>query len=184
MTFATAAAWDAWLERNASASGGVWLRIAKKGAAEATVSYADALDVALCFGWIDGQKQREDDQYWRQRFTPRSAKSIWSKVNTQKAEALIQAGRMRPAGLREVERAKHDGRWHAAYAPQRTATVPDDLQHALDANPKAKAFFATLDSRNRYAILFRVQTVKKADTRARKIEQFVAMLARGERIHS
>ena len=183
ITLATAAEWEAWLERNGNASAGVWLRLGKKGADVPTVTYAEALDVALCFGWIDGKKQAEDARYWRQRFTPRSAKSIWSQINKRKAEALIAAGRMRPAGLLEVERARRDGRWDAAYASARTSTVPEDLQRALDANADAKAFFASLDSRNRYAILFRIQTVRKAETRARKIQQFASMLAKGEKPH-
>jgi uncharacterized protein YdeI (YjbR/CyaY-like superfamily) len=183
ITFATQSAWEAWLECNGSRAAGVWVRIEKKGAAEITVSYAEALESALCFGWIDSQKQAESAHYWRQRFTPRSAKSIWSKINQQKVEALAAAGRMRPGGLREVERAKRDGRWEAAYSSAATSTVPDDLQQALDANKKAKVFFATLNSQNRYAILFRIQNVKKAETRARKIAQFVAMLAKGEKLH-
>lgn len=183
LTFETQAAWEAWLDANAGTSAGVWLRLAKKGAGETTVSYAQALESALCHGWIDSRKQAEDDRYWRQRFTPRSARSLWSKVNRQKAEELLGAGRMRPAGLREIERAKQDGRWDAAYASARTSKVPDDLQRALEGNPRANAFFATLDSRNRYAILFRIETVKKAETRAAKIERFVAMLANGEKIH-
>lgn len=183
LTFPHQAAWEAWLETNGEAVPGVWLRIAKRSAEQPTVSYAQALESALCHGWIDGQKQAENEHYWLQRFTPRTAKSIWSKINTAKAEALISAGRMRPTGLRAVDQAKRDGRWEAAYAPASTATVPDDLQHALDANPKAKQFFATLNSQNRYAILFRVQNVKKAETRAKKIAQFVDMLNRGEKIH-
>lgn len=182
ITFATQKAWEAWLELNGSSTPGIWLRIAKKGA-EKTVSYAEALESALCYGWIDSQKQAEDGHYWRQRFTPRSTRSIWSKINKQNAEALIAAGRMRPAGLREISLAKQDGRWEAAYSSAATATVPDDLQEALDANKKAKAFFATLNSQNRYAILFRIQNVKKAETRAKKIAQYVAMLANGEKLH-
>ena len=183
VTFATQADWESWLERNGSKATGVWLRLAKKGAADRTVSYAEAVESALCHGWIDSQKQVESEHYWRQRFTPRSPRSIWSGINKQKVEALIAAGRMRPAGMREIELAKQDGRWDAAYASATASTIPDDLQQALDANRKAKAFFASLDSRNRYAILFRIQNVKKAETRARKIAQFVAMLANGEKIH-
>ena len=183
LTFEDQAAWEAWLEANGQASAGVWLRIAKKSAAQVTVSYAQALEGALCHGWIDGQKRAENEHYWLQRFTPRTAKSIWSKINKAKAEALIAEGRMRPAGLREVDRARGDGRWDAAYASARTSAVPDDLQQALDANPKAKTFFATLNGANRYAVLFRIQTVKKAETRARKIAQFVEMLSRGEKLH-
>ena len=183
LTFATQAEWEAWLEGNGSTSPGVWLRLAKKSAGKPTVTYAQALESALCHGWIDGQKQSEDQHYWLQRFTPRSAKSIWSKINKEKAKALITAKRMRPAGLAAIERAKLDGRWGAAYSSASTSTVPGDLQQALDANAKAKKFFATLNSRNRYAILFRIQKVRKAETRAKKIAQFIEMLSDGERLH-
>jgi len=161
----------------------VWLRLAKKGAEGPTVSYAEAVESALCFGWIDGQKRAESEHYWLQRFTPRTAKSIWSRINRAKAEALVAAGQMRPAGLLEIDRAKGDGRWDAAYPSASNAVVPDDLQAALDANKKAKAFFATIDGRNRYAVLFRIQNSKKHETRAKKIAQFVEMLAKGERLH-
>ena len=147
------------------------------------MSYAQAIESALCHGWIDGQKQAESEHYWLQRFTPRTAKSIWSRINKERAEALSAAGRMRPAGLRAIEQARRDGRWEAAYASPSKATVPDDLQQALDANPKARKFFATLNSQNRFAILFRIQNVKKAETRARKIAQFIEMLNKGEKIH-
>jgi uncharacterized protein YdeI (YjbR/CyaY-like superfamily) len=183
LTCATQHEWESWLERHAGASSGVWLRLAKRGAAEATVSYAQAVESALCHGWIDGQKQAESEHHWLQRFTPRTARSIWSKINKAKAEALIASGRMRPGGLAEVERARQDGRWDAAYAPASTATVPADLQRALDASPKAKAFFATLDGQNRYAVLFRIHNAKKPETRARKIVQFVQMLAEGKTLH-
>ena len=183
LTFATQSDWETWLDSNASSSTGLWLRLAKKGADPSTVTYPEALDSALCHGWIDGQKRSEGEHHWLQRFTPRTARSLWSKINTAKAEALIAAGRMRPAGLLEVERARQDGRWAAAYASSSTATIPEDLQQAFDANKKAQAFFATLNSQNRYAILFRIQNVKKAETRARKIAQYVEMLARGEKLH-
>lgn len=147
------------------------------------MTYAEALDVALCNGWIDSQKKGYDDASWLQKFTPRGAKSIWSKVNREKALALIESGRMKPAGLAAVESAQRDGRWDAAYDSSSTATVPDDLQAALDGNSRAKAFFATLNSANRYAVLFRVQTARKAETRARRIEQLVGMLERHETIH-
>lgn len=173
LTFARQEEWETWLERNGASSSGVWLRVAKRSADQPTVSYAEALESALCFGWIDGQKKAESEHYWLQRFTPRTAKSIWSKINKEKAEALVASGRMRPAGRLEIERAKQDGRWEAAYASASSSTVPDDLQEALDANPKAKKFFATLNSKNRFAILFRVQTAKKPETRARKIAQFI-----------
>ena len=176
-------AWAAWLKKHHAASTGVWLRIARKDAAAPTVSYAEALEAALCHGWIDGQKKSDVDGYWLQRFTPRSAKSIWSKINRDKALRLIEDQKMQPAGLREVERARADGRWDRAYDSQGKAAVPDDLQAALERAPKAKKFFATLDSANRYAVLFRIQAVKKEETRARKIKQFVEMLARHEKIH-
>jgi len=183
LAFATQSEWDAWLEANGSASLGVWLRLAKRSAEHPTVTYAQALEVALCHGWIDGQKQSEGEHHWLQRFTPRTATSIWSKINKEKAEALISAKRMRPAGFAAIERAKLDGRWDRAYTSASSSTIPDDLQQALDAHPKAKAFFATLNSRNRYAILFRIQKVKKAETRAKKIARFIEMLGNGERLH-
>lgn len=155
----------------------------KKGRGAATVTYEQAVESALCHGWIDGQKKAESEQYWLQRFSPRSAKSIWSKINKDKAEALIAAGRMQPSGLSEIDRARKDGRWEAAYTSASNSTVPDDLQAALDANPKAAKFFATLNSRNRYAILFRIQSAKKPETRARKIAEFIDMLKRGETFH-
>ena len=181
--FASVAEWEAWLREHHDRVPGVWIKFARTGSGIATVRYMEALQVALCFGWIDGQARGLDDVYYVQRFTPRRARSIWSKRNVKFATALIESGRMQPAGLREVERAKADGRWDAAYDAPSTATVPDDLRAALDAEPEAAAFFATLDSRNRYAILHRVQTAKKPETRARRIATFVAMLAAGERIH-
>lgn len=183
ITFAKQEDWEAWLDSNGETIRGVWLRIAKRSAEQSTVTYAQALESALCHGWIDGQKRTESEHYWLQRFTPRTAKSIWSKINKAKAEALVSAGRMRPTGLREINRAKQDGRWEAAYASASASTVPEDLQRALDSNPEAKKFFATLNSRNRYAILFRIQNVKKAETRARKISQFIDMLNNGEKIY-
>jgi uncharacterized protein YdeI (YjbR/CyaY-like superfamily) len=183
VVFSSAAAWRDWLESEHARSEGVWLRLAKKDAPEATISYAEALDVALCFGWIDAQTRGQDNLYWLKRFTPRRPASKWSKINTGKAEALIAAGRMRPAGLREVEQAKADGRWAAAYAGSRTITVPDDLARALAENPAAADFFAVISSTNRYAILYRIGTVKRPETRARKIGQFVQMLAEHKTIH-
>ena len=148
-----------------------------------SLSYLEAVDAALCFGWIDGQKKSGDENYWLQRFTPRSGKSIWSKINREKAIRLIELGQMSAAGLREVERAKRDGRWDRAYDSPSGATIPADFQAALDKRPRAKAFFATLDGRNRYALLFRIQTARKAETRARRIKQFAEMLSRREKIH-
>ena len=160
-----------------------WLKIARKGAAHVTVTHAEALESALCFGWIDAVRNKLDDDHFLQRFTPRSTRSSWSQINCAKVEALTAAGRMRPAGLAEVERAKADGRWDAAYPGQRAITVPGDLQRELDARPAAAAFFAGLDSRNRYAILYRLQEAKRPETRARRLEKFVAMLEAGETIH-
>jgi uncharacterized protein YdeI (YjbR/CyaY-like superfamily) len=181
--FSSAADWSAWLEAEHATSAGCWLKIGKKTATEPTVSYADALDVALCFGWIDGQKRALDTDHWLQRFTPRKPGSRWSKINTTKADALIAAGQMQPAGQREVDAARADGRWDVAYAGQRASTVPDDLREALAANPTAAAFFGSISSVNRYAIIYRIGTVKRAETRARKIAQYVQMLAEHKTIH-
>jgi uncharacterized protein YdeI (YjbR/CyaY-like superfamily) len=177
------AAWEAWLAGQHAVSAGVWLKIAKKGSGLASISYAEALDVALCYGWIDGQKGRYDDGYWLQRFTPRKPGSRWSKINTDKAAGLIEAGRMQPAGLREVQLARTDGRWDAAYQGQRSITVPDDLERELAANPAARAFFEKISSVNRYAILYRIGDAKRPETRARRIAQYVAMLAEGKTLH-
>jgi len=176
-------AWLSWLRKNHATSSGVWLRIAKKGANARSVSYLQAVDAALCFGWIDGQKKGGDEGHWLQRFTPRSEKSIWSKINREKAMRLIALGQMDAAGIREVERAKRDGRWERAYDSPSGATIPPDFQAALDKTPKAKAFFATLDSRNRYAVLFRIQTARKAETRAKRIKQFTEMLSQQKKIY-
>jgi uncharacterized protein YdeI (YjbR/CyaY-like superfamily) len=176
-------AWDAWLASEHARSPGVWLRIAKKQARAESVTYQQALEVALAYGWIDGQKAALDDRHWLQRFTPRRPRSRWSKRNRELATRLIERGEMKPAGLREVEAAQADGRWEAAYDGQRSASVPEDLARALAADERARAFFETLDSANRYAILYRVQEAKKPETRTRRIEQFVAMLAAHETIH-
>jgi uncharacterized protein YdeI (YjbR/CyaY-like superfamily) len=176
-------AWEEWLAQNHRETTGVWLRLAKKGSTFRSLTHAEALESALCFGWIDAQKKPESAAAWLERFTPRGKRSIWSKINRQKASALIECGRMRDSGLQEVLRARKDGRWEQAYDSPRNATVPEDFQAALDNSAKARAFFATLESRNRYAILFRIQTVKKAETRARKIREFVAMLEKHEKIH-
>ena len=175
--------WLSWLRKNHATSSGVWLRIAKKSANVRSVSYLQAVDTALCFGWIDGQKKSDDKSYWLQRFTPRSGKSIWSKINREKAIRLIELGQMNAAGLLEVERAKRDGRWDRAYDSPSGATIPADFQAVLHRTPRAKAFFATLDSRNRYAVLFRIQTARKAETRAKRIEQFTEMLSQRKKIH-
>jgi uncharacterized protein YdeI (YjbR/CyaY-like superfamily) len=183
VTFPSREAWAAWLDEHHTDSVGVWLAVPKKGAGEVGVSYAEALEVALCYGWIDGQKGKLDERFWLQRFAPRRPRSIWSRVNRDKALALIARSEMQPAGLREVERAQADGRWQAAYEPPSTMTVPDDLQAALARNPAAADFFAALDRTNRYAILHRIQTAKKPETRSRRIETFVTMLADGKKLH-
>ena len=183
LRFATARAFQAWLRKNHATSEGVWLLITKAGAGEPTVTYAHAVEIALCYGWIDGQKKGLDERHWLQRFTPRRARSLWSKANREKAEALIASGRMQPSGMAEIARAQGDGRWQAAYDGPRTAAVPPDLQAALDARPEASSFFAQLDGANRYAVLWRVQTAKRPETRARRMEVLVEMLARGEKIH-
>jgi uncharacterized protein YdeI (YjbR/CyaY-like superfamily) len=181
--FAGPEALEAWLEENHVSSDGLWLKIAKKGSGERSVTYGEALELALCFGWIDSQKGGFDETHFLQRFTPRRPRGRWSRINREKAEALIEAGRMRPAGLAEVEAAKADGRWEAAYEGQRTAAVPPDLQRELDANPGAKEFFEGLDGANRYAILYRLEEAKKPETRERRLRKFVAMLERGEKVH-
>lgn len=176
-------AFDAWLASEPRTSKGLWLKLAKKGAEVTGVSKADAIDVALCHGWIDGQLDKYDEANWLVRFTPRKRASKWSEINRTRAIELIGQGRVHPAGLAEVEAAKTDGRWDAAYAPASTAQVPPDLQAALDVSPQAATFFATLKGANRYAILYRVSTAKKLETRAKRIADFVAMLERGETIH-
>ncbi len=183
LLFATPRAFSDWLANHHASSRGIWLRIARKGSGAASITHAEAIDVALAWGWIDGQKQRGDEASWLQKFTPRGARSVWSKINRAKALALIEAGAMQPAGLEAVERAKRDGRWDAAYDPASRAMVPDDLRAALAKSARAAAFFLTLDARNRYAVLWRVQTAKKAETRQKRIAELVAMLARGEKVH-
>lgn len=181
--FASAAKFEAWLRRQPPEAAGLWLRLAKQGAGVASVSKAEAIEVALCHGWIDGQLQPYDERFWLVRFTPRRRGSRWSQVNRATADRLIAGGRMAAAGLAEVEAAKRDGRWDAAYAPQSRAEVPPDLQAALDANPAAAAFFATLKGANRYAVLYRVQDAKTDKTRQARIAKFVEMLACGEVLH-
>jgi uncharacterized protein YdeI (YjbR/CyaY-like superfamily) len=179
----SAADWESWLARWHEHSGGVWLALAKRGSGLVTVSYSDALDAALCFGWIDGRKRALDDRLWLQRFTPRRPRSRWSQINRERAEALERAGRLRPAGAAQVALARRDGRWEAAYPGQRSAEVPADLAAALDANPLARANFDALDSANRYSILYRVVEAKRDSTRARRIAAFVEMLADGRTPH-
>jgi len=183
LPFASKKKWADWLAKQHDKSAGVWLKLAKKGSEIPSVTYDEAVDSALCYGWIDGQKKGFDDKYWLQKFTPRGARSIWSKINTEKAEKLIKSGEMKLAGLSAIELAKQDGRWDAAYESQKNISVPDDFQAELDKNPKAKAFFATLNGVNRYAILFRIHNAKKAETRVRRIQQFVEMLERGEKLY-
>lgn len=181
--FASPRKLEDWLEREGAGSPGVWLKIAKKDSGVKSVSYADALEVALCFGWIDSQKRAFDEKCFLQRFTPRRPRGRWSRINREKAEGLIESGRMRAAGLAEVEAAKADGRWDAAYEGQRTAEVPADLQRELDARPAAREFFAALDSTNRYAVVYRLGEAKRPETRERRLKKFVEMLERGEKIH-
>ncbi len=183
LSFESRQSWEAWLDEHHADSPGIWLKIAKKGTGVASLDYAEALEGALCYGWIDGQKAAFDEVYWLQKFTPRGPKSGWSKLNCDKAQALIDAGRMQPAGLRQVEAARADGRWDAAYESQSRITVPEDFQAELDANPQAREFFSTLNSVNRYAILYRLQTAKKAETRTARMRKFIEMLSKKEKIY-
>ena len=179
LEFADGTAWHDWLDEQHESSPGAWLKIAKKGSGQATLTYAEALEEALCYGWIDGQKAPHDDSYWLQRFTPRGPRSKWSEINRGRVTNLIEQGRMKPAGIAQVEAAKQDGRWEAAYSPQSTATVPEDFQRALDENPAANDFFKTLRGVRRYAFLYRISDAKRPETRARRISEYVAMLADG-----
>jgi uncharacterized protein YdeI (YjbR/CyaY-like superfamily) len=183
LTFADARAFEAWLEAQGPIAPGLWLRLAKKGAPARTLTKLEAIDAALCHGWIDGQLDKYDDHTWLIRFTPRKPRSRWSQLNRTRATGLLAEGRMRPAGVAQIETAKSDGRWDLAYAPASAAEAPPDLAAALDANPKAAAFFGTLTGANRYAILYRIGAAKTPEARARKIARFVAMLERGETIH-
>ena len=182
-TFECQRDWARWLQENHGKSSGMWLQLAKKDTDIESVLYEEAVETALCFGWIDGQKKSHSEQYWLQKFTPRADKSVWSKINKAKALALIKAGKMKSPGLNEIERAKRDGRWDAAYDSARTSVVPGDFQSALDGNARAREFFGTLDSRNRYAVVFRIQIAKTATTRAQRISKFVQMLERHEKVH-
>jgi uncharacterized protein YdeI (YjbR/CyaY-like superfamily) len=183
IAFASASNWEQWLSGQPRSSKGIWLKLAKKGSGIESLSRQEAIDGALCYGWIDGQLQKFDDRYWLVRFTPRSAKSNWSSINQTRVQTLIDTGRMNAAGLEEVKRAKADGRWEAAYPPQSKADVPGDLRLALDGNPKAKRLFSKLDGTNRYAILYRIHNSQKPASRASKIAKYVQMLARGETIY-
>jgi uncharacterized protein YdeI (YjbR/CyaY-like superfamily) len=181
--FASAAAWEAWLQEHHTRSPGVWLEFSKKGLRSPPLSHMQALETALCYGWIDGQTASGKEGWWRQRFTPRGPRSKWSKINCATVDRLRTQGRLAPAGQAQVAAAKQDGRWKAAYASQRTITIPRDLQAALGAQPRAKRFFQRLDSKNRYAILYRLQDAKQAETRQRRLQKFVQMLAAGETLH-
>ena len=181
--FANQTAWKRWLGAHHASSSGIWMAIAKNGSGLASVSYADAIDGALCYGWIDGQKQKLDECRWLQKFTPRGKRSIWSEINRAKAEKLIACGEMKAPGAKAIAAAKKEGRWDRAYASQRAITVPDDLASALRRNPKAQAFFDELNSANRYAILFRIHAAKKPETRERRLRKFVTMLEKHELIH-
>jgi uncharacterized protein YdeI (YjbR/CyaY-like superfamily) len=183
LEFTDRMAWERWLQTEHGSSAGVWLKIAKKASGIATVTHAEALEEALCYGWIDGQRAPHDETFFLQRFTPRRPRSKWSQVNRQKATELIEQGRMKPAGLAEVEAAKRDGRWEAAYPPQSSREIPEDFARALDDNPAAKEFFATLTGTRRYSFLYRISDAKRPETRARRIAQFVAMLAEGRTHH-
>lgn len=182
LAFASPEEWEAWLEREHAVSDGVWLRFAKKGSGVASVVYAEALEVALCYGWIDSQVLSLDERFYLQKFTPRRSKSKWSRINRDKIEGLTKQGRMKPAGLAQVELAKADGRWEAAYASPASVAVPDDLQRALDASPQAAEFFAALNKSNRYAIVYQLEDAKRPETRTRRLEKFVGMLERGEKL--
>jgi len=181
--FASSAAWNAWLQKHHTSSPGVWLEFAKKGRQSPPLSHAQALETALCYGWIDGQTASSQEGWWRQRFTPRGPRSKWSKINCAAVDRLRAQGRLTPAGHAQVEAAKRDGRWKAAYASQRTITIPRDLRAALAARPRAKEFFQALDSKNRYAILYRLHDAKQAETRQRRLQKFVQMLDAGETLH-
>jgi len=183
LLFASQSKWADWLAKQHDKSAGVWLKLAKKDSGIPSVTYAEALDIALCYGWIDGQRNGFDEKYFLQKFTPRRPKSIWSKINVEKVERLIASGQMKPAGLKAIEAAKADGRWEQAYASQKNISVPEDFQSALNKNKKAKAFFETLNIANRYSFLFRIETAKKAETRAKRIQQFVEILEKNEKFH-
>jgi uncharacterized protein YdeI (YjbR/CyaY-like superfamily) len=183
LTLASPEEWEAWLDKEHAGSDGVWLKFAKKGSGVQTVSYAEALDVALCYGWIDSLVNSLDERFYLQKFTPRRSRSKWSKINVEKIEALTNAGRMRPAGLEQVELAKADGRWDAAYSSPANVTEPPDLKKALKANAKAAEFYATLNKSNRYAIVFQLEDAKKPETRVRRLEKFMGMLERGEKLY-
>jgi uncharacterized protein YdeI (YjbR/CyaY-like superfamily) len=181
--FKDAAAWESWLAKNQTANDGLWMRLAKKASGKKSITYPEALEVALCYGWIDGLKRPESETTWLQRFVPRRQRSMWSKINREKALGLIASGKMKPAGLREVERAKQDGRWDRAYDSPKNAPVHPDFQKALDENPRANEFFKTISKVNRYAIIWRLHTAKKSETRERLTRTFIDMLENGKTLH-
>ena len=181
--FACQGAWEQWLDTHHEQSKGIWVKVARRDSPITTVSYSEALDVALCYGWIDGQKKPYDQDMWLQKFTPRRSASVWSKVNIDKVTQLIASGKMKPSGMKEVDAAKEDGRWDAAYESQRNFTVPDDFQQELEKNPQARAFFETLNRHNRYAMCYRIQTAKKPETRKSRIDKFVEMLTNNQKLH-
>ena len=183
LSFESVEKWEAWLAENYSRPEGLWLRIYKKGSGLPTVTYHEALDSALCWGWIDGQKKPFDDKSWLQKFTPRRPRSRWSKNNTRHAERLVAGGRMKPSGLKEIAAAKADGRWEKAYSSPAAAEMPEDFLQALEGNREAKAFFETLSKRNTYAIAYRLQDAKRPETRQRRLLQILAMLERGEKFY-
>ncbi len=184
IAFESPEAWGTWLAENHTQANGIWMRIAKKGANTRSITYAEALDLALCYGWIDGQKKSYDEHAWLQKFTPRRPRSVWSKINTQHIERLAAAGRMKSGGQAQVDAAKLDGRWERAYSPQRDAAPPEDFMSALNKSKKAQAFFATLTRRNIFPIVYRLQSAKKPETRHRRLNEMIAMLERGEKFYS
>jgi uncharacterized protein YdeI (YjbR/CyaY-like superfamily) len=183
LQFDSQAAWSRWLDRHHESSQGAWLKLAKKASGITTITHAEALEEGLCYGWIDGQSASLDESFYLIRFTPRRPRSKWSQLNREKVERLMKAGRMKPAGLAQVEAAKRDGRWDAAYPPASAAAAPEDLQRALDENPEAKAFFETLKGANRYAIIYRLHDAKRPETRARRVSEYVTMLAEHRTLH-
>jgi len=183
MFFSDQSSFENWLEINHNTSTGIRVHIAKKQSGVVSITYGEALESALCYGWVDSQKESFDEKTWLQRFTQRGARSMWSKVNKDKAEGLLANGRMKPSGMNAIEAAKENGQWDKAYQPQSSAVIPQDFEIELDHNPKAKAFFETMDKHNRYAILFRINRVKKQETRVKRIQQFITMLERGETIY-
>ena len=183
LKFRLQAEWEQWLGKNHSQPDGVWLKFAKKNSGETTVSYIEAVDTALCYGWIDSQVKKFDEKFYLQKFSPRRTKSVWSKINRERVERLITEGKMMPVGLAQIEAAKSDGRWEAAYAGQATAEVPEDFKRALAKNKKAADFFETLSKANKYSFIWRLHQVKRPETRATNIEKYIEMLAEGQKFH-